>query len=133
MAELGFPKDSRLQTSADYKAVFQNAGYKVSCRYFLMLAKNNNMARGRLGMVIAKKNVAKAVHRNRIKRLIRYSFRHAAQQLSGLDIIVLARRDADSLSNTKVMHKLNSLWADLQSKAARQLAAVHQQGRSFND
>ena len=55
MAEFGFHKDSRLLNAADYKAVFDNAQYKVSCRHFLILAVSNEDGAKRLGMVIAKK------------------------------------------------------------------------------
>ena len=116
MAEFGFPKDSRLLNAADYKAVFDNAQYKVSCRQFLMLAVSNDRGAKRLGMVIAKKNVAKAVQRNRIKRQIRGSFRKTRPRIEPLDVVVLARKDVDKLRNLQVMVSLNSLWCDLEQK-----------------
>ncbi|MDD9897128.1 MAG: ribonuclease P protein component [Gammaproteobacteria bacterium] len=116
MAEFGFPKNSRLQTAADYKAVFDHTQHSVSCRHFLMLAVTNNAESRRLGLVIAKKNVNKAVQRNRLKRQIRESFRTGCVGLGAIDVVVLARRDADKLSNAQVANKLNSLWQDLESK-----------------
>ena len=116
MAEFGFHKDSRLLNAADYKAVFDNAQYKVSCRHFLILAVSNEGGAKRLGMVIAKKNVAKAVQRNRIKRQIRESFRKARHRIEPLDVVVLARRDVDKLRNPQVVVSLNSLWCDLEKK-----------------
>lgn len=124
MAEFGFTKDSRLIAGDDYKAVFETARYKVSCRHFLMLASNSKNARGRLGMVIAKKTIAKAVQRNRIKRLVRESFRKTAKQLPVIDVVVLARRDADKLNNAMLLNKINTLWKDLQSKIIAQLATI---------
>jgi len=116
VAEFGFPKDSRLLTAADYKAVFDHTQYKVSCRHFLILAVTNKGESRRLGLVIAKKNVARAVARNRIKRQIRASFRTGCQGLEAVDVVVLARRDADKLSNAQIVNKLNSLWQDLEKK-----------------
>ena len=116
MAEFGFPKDSRLLNAADYKAVFDNAQYKVSCRHFLMLAVSNDRGAKRLGMVIAKKSVAKAVQRNRIKRQIRESFRKTRPGIEPFDVVVLARKDVDKLSNPQVMVSLSSLWCDLEQK-----------------
>ncbi|NKB34670.1 MAG: ribonuclease P protein component [Pseudomonadales bacterium] len=116
MAEYGFSKDSRLLTAADYKAVFDKAQYKVSCRHFLMLAASNVGGSKRLGIVVAKKNVAQAVHRNRIKRQIRESFRKTSAGIQPLDVVVLARRDADKLSNSQVSKFLNNLWQDLENK-----------------
>ena len=125
MVDFRFPKDSRLLTSSHFKAVFDNAQYKISCRHFLMLAIDNEVKRGRLGMVIAKKHVSKAIHRNRIKRLIRNSFRNTARNLSGLDIVVLARKNASELESPLVATKLNVLWNDLQAKVTGKLAILN--------
>ena len=125
MVGFGFPKNSRLLTSSDFKAVFENAQYKISCRHFLMLAIDNEGQRGRLGLVIAKKNVSKAIHRNRIKRLVRDSFRNTARNLSGLDIVVLTRKNASELDSTVLLNKINVLWCDLQAKVIKQLANLN--------
>ena len=90
-----------------------------------MLAIDNEVKRGRLGMVIAKKHVSKAIHRNRIKRLIRNSFRNTARNLSGLDIVVLARKNASELESPLVATKLNVLWDDLQAKVTGKLAILN--------
>lgn len=116
MAKYGFPKESRLLTSADYSAVFDHTHYKVSCRHFLILATKNEANSKRLGIVIAKKNVAKAVERNRIKRQIRECFRKSHRQLGSVNLVVLARRDTDKLSNSQLTNNLDSLWLDLEKK-----------------
>jgi len=90
-----------------------------------MLAIDNEVERGRLGMVIAKKNVSKAIHRNRIKRQIRDSFRNTAQNLSGLDIVVLARKNASELDSKVLLSNLNALWTDLKAKVGRQLTTLN--------
>lgn len=126
MAEFGFPKTSRLLNAADYKAVFSNAQFKVSCRHFLVLANYNSRSSARLGLVIAKKNVALAVQRNRIKRQLRNTFRHNKELLDRLDLVVLARKDADKLGNKELKATIDSLWQDLQDKMKR--AAAKSQG-----
>lgn len=113
MADHGFPKQVRLLNAADYKAVFSNAECKVSCRFFLILASKNNWTHSRLGLVIAKKNVAKAVQRNRVKRIVREFFRQHGDQLPGLDLVVLARKDIDTLQNSQINARFASLWKDL--------------------
>jgi ribonuclease P protein component len=75
-------------------------------------------------MVIAKKHVSKAIHRNRIKRLIRNSFRNTARNLCGLDVVVLARKNASELDSPLLADKLNVLWGDLQAKTTGKLAAL---------
>ena len=116
MADSSFSKTSRLLTAADFKAVFIKAQLKVSCRYFLMLAIKNNSSKPRLGLVIAKKNVPKAVHRNRIKRLMRESFRLNPGLVERLDLVVLARKDADKLDNSLIRAKLEKLITDISNK-----------------
>lgn len=128
MTEFGFPKTSRLLNAADYKAVFSNAQFKVSCRHFLVLAIRNSRSCSRLGLVIAKKNVALAVQRNRIKRQLRNTFRHNATHLGNLDLVVLARKDADKLDNTQLKTTIESLWQDLQEKTKRAAAKSQSNG-----
>lgn len=112
-ADQSFPKQDRLLNAADYKAVFSAAEYKVSCRFFLILANKNNCKHSRLGLVIAKKNVAKAVQRNRVKRIVREFFRQHREQLPGLDLVVLARKDIDTLQNSQLSARFAALWKDL--------------------
>ena len=119
MSDFGFSKKLRLLGAADYQPVFKNARYKVSSQYILILAVANNLARPRIGLVIAKKNVAKAVQRNRVKRIFRESFRHNQRLLPALDIVILARSGLDSLSNELVHTNIERLWQELINKARR--------------
>ena len=128
MAEFGFPKTSRLLNAADYKAVFSNAQLKVSCRHFLVLANRTDRSSARIGLVIAKKNVALAVQRNRIKRQLRNTFRHKAELLDKLDLVVLARKGADKLDNKELKVAIDCLWQDLHKKMKR-AAAKNQDDR----
>ena len=116
MDDNGFSKTSRLLKAADYKAVFTNARFKVSSRHFLMLAISNDRVNSRLGLVIAKKHVPLAVQRNRLKRLIRNAFRLNSNLLTSLDLVVLARKDADRLDNKQLTEALLTLWRDLGNK-----------------
>ncbi|MEQ8800483.1 MAG: ribonuclease P protein component, partial [Haliea sp.] len=70
-----FGKSRRLLTASQYRAVFDDAAVKVSHRNLLLLARITDHPQSRLGLVIAKKNVRKAVQRNRIKRVARELFR----------------------------------------------------------
>ncbi|HDZ08658.1 ribonuclease P protein component [Pseudohongiella sp.] len=116
----GFGRNLRLLTASDYQAVFSQAQHKVSCAQFLILAIRHDNVTPRLGLVIAKKNVRLAVQRNRVKRLIRESFRHRQHLLAGLDIVILARKGLDSLDNASIDQILDRLWQDLIRRRDRQ-------------
>ena len=117
MADYSFDKTLRLLESGDYQSVFDNTRIKVSTQHVLFLATDNKRAVPRLGLVIAKKNIRLATQRNRIKRIIRESFRLNQHSLVGLDTIVLARRGLDQLDNQSLHKMFNQLWQKLQRKA----------------
>ena len=121
MADFGFPKELRLLNAGDFEAVFSKNQYKVANRHFLILAMPSQQHSSRLGMVVAKKHIAKAVERNRVKRLIRETFRHTPAMQAALDQIVLVRKGADKLTNQELSNTLKSLWSDLQAKQRRHL------------
>ena len=77
-----------------------------------------NSNQSRLGLVVSKKNISKAVERNRVKRVIRESFRKNKSQIPNLDVVVLIRKGIDALPNVVISSKLNSLWNDLYAKSA---------------
>lgn len=78
---------------------------------FLLLARENDQLTARLGLAISKKQVARAVNRNRIKRLFRESFRLTS--LENIDVIALARTNLGSMSNREISAKLEKAWQKL--------------------
>lgn len=120
-----FAKSARLLTPADFKRVFDAAVLKVSCKEILILARTNtNLAsRSRLGLVVAKKHVRLAHERNRIKRVIRESFRHQTafngHGVGGWDVIVLARPGIGALENPQLRAQVDQLWSQLHRRASR--------------
>jgi ribonuclease P protein component len=56
-----------------------------------LLAAPNGLDYPRLGLIVPKKIIAKAVGRNRIKRLIREAFRLNQSELAGLDVVARIR------------------------------------------
>ena len=112
-----FPRKLRLTEAGQFNAVFKKATHKVSNRYFLILARYNQLDRGRLGLVVGKKHLPKAVQRNRVKRLIRTSFRQNQGLLAGLDIVILARSNMNSLDNRELTESIQQLWLDVVNKS----------------
>jgi len=60
--------------------------------FFIVQVIGNARPYARLGVVIGKRVVARAVDRNFAKRLVRERFRRDCQSLEGLDVLVRVRR-----------------------------------------
>lgn len=108
-----FDKQKRLLTSADYGFVFDEACHKVSHQHYLLLARPNSLGWARLGLVVAKKNAKLATRRNRIKRVVRATFRSQQQLLDSLDIVFLARKGFDTLLPVQQSQLMTDAWLRL--------------------
>lgn len=111
-----FCKHHRLLKGYEFQHVFDVPPYRASHPALLVLAKPNNLEQARVGLVIGKKHIRSAVRRNRIKRLIRESFRSQLKYLPPIDVIVLARGSADTEDNEKILYILNGLWKRISKK-----------------
>ncbi len=111
-----FSKSRRLLNAADYKTVFDSNDWKISAKESLCLCKRNDLLSPRIGLVIAKKNVKLAKDRNRIKRIIRESFRLHQHQLPNVDIVVLARRGLGEKNNDELHALFEKNWQRLINK-----------------
>ncbi len=118
MGENQFSRELRLLTPSHFRHVFDDAIPAVSPA-FTVLARVNSQSNPRLGITIAKKRVRKAHDRNRLKRLIRESFRHQAKDLPNVDIIVIGKSGADTLTNQEVFKILEKLWKKLAKRCAK--------------
>lgn len=118
-AGFAFSRADRLLNSAEFKAVFDGNTVRVSDRHLLILAVSNNMNHPRLGLVIAKKHIKKAVDRNRVKRLIRESFRLGMADLPNVDLVVIARKGLGELDNKSLQQLLNNSWVRLNKYAKK--------------
>ncbi len=96
----------------DYKTVFE-CPISIKSHSFTLLAHVTANPWPRLGVIIAKRFMKKAVDRNRVRRLIRESFRLNQQHLSRLDIVVLVRCNCADQSNGALYNCLRKLWQDL--------------------
>ncbi len=110
MTEFGFGRDARLLKPAEFKRVFDNTGWRGSTPHLLVLASSNQQQNARLGFVLAKKQIRHAVDRNRVKRLIRESFRHHQHELESRDYVILARSGVTKLDNRELREMIDALW-----------------------
>lgn len=77
---------------------------------FTLISCHNGILHARLGLAIAKRHVPLAVDRNRVRRIVRESFRHYQSVIKGIDIVVIAQRELNALSNTCLLEDLNQQW-----------------------
>jgi ribonuclease P protein component len=111
--ERSFPRQLRLVHSRQYQRVFSDTHCKSSDALLIVLARRNDRKYPRLGLAIAKKKIKTAVARQRIKRIVRESFRHHKDQLSGLDIVVLGHARANNATNKQLFNSLQHHWLRL--------------------
>lgn len=112
-----FPKALRLLSSRDFQAVFERsrrAKCTANARGFRLVICPKIADKPRLGFIISKKNVSKAVVRNRIKRVIRESFR-LNQHLLKHDVIVIAHKEASSREVHQIRENMAESWRKLSS------------------
>ncbi|MCK5893343.1 MAG: ribonuclease P protein component [Endozoicomonadaceae bacterium] len=115
-----FSYEHKLSTSAEFKQVFDIADIKVSNKHLLILGRHTTRGISRLGLVIGKKNIRFAVERNRVKRMLRETFRLNQASIEQLDIVVIARKGLDTLSNKQLQSLLNKQWFRIKQQSGFQ-------------
>ncbi len=91
----------RLRKNQDFQSVFQS-GKSYANKFFVIYVSKNDLGINRLGVSVSKK-VGNSVIRHRMKRLIKESFRlHEDMFNSGLNIVVIVRKNAEVLSYKEV-------------------------------
>lgn len=106
----GFARCCRLSCSTDFKRVFRcHQGPRVRRGCFTIYSCPNNTA-ARLGIVVSRKAVPRAVTRNRIKRFVRESFRCCRMQLPPADFVVVCHASIAYVSRSKLAQGLHASW-----------------------
>ena len=107
----GFPPAFRLHTPAEFNQVFRS-GTQSTDACFRAYASNNQDS-ARLGISVSRKTIPAAVDRNRIKRLVRDSFRKNHATLPAADIVIQARRRSGYMDNAGIRNSLDWHWQEL--------------------
>ncbi len=90
-----------LKKNSDFQNVYKN-GKSFANKYIVMYVLPNNKDINRLG-ISASKKIGNSVVRHRFSRLVRESYRlHENIFNSGLDIVVVARKSASSVSYAEI-------------------------------
>ena len=112
MRPASFPPAARLRLPSEFTQVFRN-GARSSDACFVVLACPNDTGTARLGVSVAKKAIAAAVQRNRVKRAARESFRLNRALLPAADIVVQARSQARQRDVAELRRSLDWHWQEL--------------------
>lgn len=119
MSTLRFPRRAHLRASAEFQAVF-GEGSRVSgpsLRLHVRFAPPGAEARlgglenvgARLGLTVGKRVDPRSVGRNRIRRILRETFRLTRALLPAGDYVVLAKPEAKALSGAALRAELSDL------------------------
>jgi ribonuclease P protein component len=108
----------RLNQSKDFDRLFRKSE-RSSDGVITVLARRNGSEWSRLGMAISRKCAPRAVDRNRLKRIIRESFRHSRDQLQGLDLVVIGKRKRPLANSRDLAQSLERHWLVVSERCKR--------------
>ena len=107
-----FAKSARLRRRSEFESLLRH-GRRQSDSCFTVITLPSTLDMPRLGLVVPKKQVPLAVERNRIKRIVRESFRLQQHALPNLDIAVMARAGCSKRGNPELRTSLTQHWQRL--------------------
>jgi ribonuclease P protein component len=97
-----------LRKRTEFEALLRS-GSRIATPNFVLRACPNALDHARLGIIAGKKAAARAVDRNRAKRLVREAFRAASPSLGAHDIAVQLRNDLRGQQNDALRTELHKL------------------------
>ncbi|HET6912274.1 MAG TPA: ribonuclease P protein component [Rhodanobacteraceae bacterium] len=106
---LGLPPSARLRRAADFAAL-RHAPGRLDTRFFLIRYCTSEAGCARLGLAVSRRVSKRAVDRNRIKRNVRESFRHARVQMPAFDLLLIARQQAATAAGPALRADLDAAW-----------------------
>ena len=109
-SRLSLPAQRRLRQKAQFEAVYAG-GKRFGDGFFSVITRSNDTGGARLGMAVSTKAAGNSVKRNRIRRLIRESFRLHQHDLPAKDVVVSARARVRGATNAELRASLDVLWS----------------------
>ena len=104
-----FRRAMRMNRPGDFSRVFRQAT-RTGGGGLTVLTVENAVGHPRLGLAIAKKHLKLASERNRLKRIIRESFRQQQALLPNVDIVVLSRPGINLNDSARIWATLRRHW-----------------------
>jgi ribonuclease P protein component len=114
---LRFGTELRLRSKLQFDALYAG-GRRIDDRFFGLRVKPNGLGHPRIGLAVAVKTAGGGVARNRLRRLVKESFRLAQHQLPAVDIVVAAKIPAAEAPATTLHASLATLWQRVASSCA---------------
>jgi len=111
-------RSERLLHSEDYRTTIAKR-CRSDDQLFTVYAAKRPTGSARLGITVSRRVSAKAVRRNRLKRRVRESFRYHKQPLAGLDLVVIARKEANETGCLQVDRSLLGHWIRVKEKCGK--------------
>jgi ribonuclease P protein component len=108
-ARLTLPARLRLRRKSEFDAAHAR-GRRVGDGFFAVTASMNEAGAARLGLAVSVRAAGGAVARNRIRRIIRESFRLHQREIPPVDLVVSARPAARAASAAALRASLAGLW-----------------------
>lgn len=103
----------------DFERVFARHQRSADAMLVVM-ARRNRLQGSRLGLAIAKKKTPRAVDRNRLKRVIRESFRRNQPFSIAIDVVVMNQVGVERKTNQQLFESLDKHWRKIINKLERQ-------------
>ena len=114
---LTLPAQRRLRRKAEFDAAYAN-GRRFGNGFFGVIAFLNDKGWPRLGLAVAVRAAGGGVLRNRIRRIVRESFRLHQHTLPSVDLIVSARARAKDAAGPELHASLAGLWKKVTEQCA---------------
>ena len=108
-----FTLQHRLSGRVAFENVMKTPLHRLGADVFLLIPQGNTLTHGRLGIIVAKKNVKKATRSNWVKRKCREYFRCNQHKVGHFDIVLLARKGIADLSHDELTQRLDVVWKKL--------------------
>jgi ribonuclease P protein component len=102
-----FRREYRLTRKEQFDRVLSSRTINLRCGCFRLYATPNDEEGARLGLIIGKRQLKRAVDRNRVKRVLRETFRANRSGLPGFDIVVQL---TETPSTEPLMVQALSMW-----------------------
>jgi ribonuclease P protein component len=112
---LTLPAQKRIRRKADFDAAYAR-GRRLGNGFFGVTASWNDKGWPRLGLAVSVRTAGGGVERNRIRRIIRESFRLHQYELPAVDLVVSARHPARDASGAELHESLTALWKNVAGK-----------------